>query len=144
MADASHKRELVSKVVDALYGKLFSAAPDLPDNVPDQLRAQIIASRNMAKEHHREFALELFAQHMTELQLSALLDFHTSNLGKSIQEALALIHSRMNDKFQALDTAKNPSLMLVSEESITLYHPNLTIPVNSLHGCPFAETATPA
>jgi hypothetical protein len=106
MSDSSEKSMLVAKVIEALYGNMLSSPMKVRDDWPERVKEKMLNTHNTFREHHRKFALELYEKHMTVEQLQELLNFHTSDIGKSIKEAQTKIDKELRRKYNELEAQK--------------------------------------
>lgn len=106
MPDSSEKSILAASVVEILYGDMLSSPIRVKKEWPEDAKEQMLKSQRIFRENHRMFSIQLYEQHMTAEELQALLDFHTSDIGKSIKEAQTKIQKGLSKKYQELESQK--------------------------------------
>ncbi len=109
MSDHSEKSILVAQVVDALFGYMLSKPLKVREDAPEHVKEQMLKSQTIFRENHRKFSIELYEKYMTVEQLQELLNFHTSDIGKSIKEAQAKIQKELTQKYKELEVQKDLS-----------------------------------
>lgn len=72
MSDSNEKSSLAAKVVEAVYGEMFSKVFKIRDDWPDRIREKMMKQHEMAQKYRREFAVELYEKHMSVEQLQVL------------------------------------------------------------------------
>jgi hypothetical protein len=91
METATEKAKLVSAVVEVLFDGMSSARSKLAVDMPEQLKVEFLETMN----NTHKLLLELYDKHLDTDQLQALLDFHTSDMGRSIKVAQDTIKKEM-------------------------------------------------
>lgn len=87
MTGQDDTKALAAEVVDLLHPDLFSRPFSRAENIPEEQANLIIAHRRAFLDQYRETLVVLYGRHLTTAQLQALLDFHGSEMGRSIKQA---------------------------------------------------------
>lgn len=87
---------LAAKVVDRLHRELFSRQFKRAETIPQEQAEKIIAERQTFLDWYRHALVALYGKHLTAAQLQALLAFHDSDMGRSIEAARERLHEELH------------------------------------------------
>lgn len=105
VSNPTEKEELANRVFNLLYGDIYNniTKSRIQEKLPDEVKRKFISGWNKNSKIYKELSIELHIKHLSKEQLEALIEFHESEIGRSIKDAQLQIQKELGKEMMALN-----------------------------------------